>query len=73
MLSKAAEDVQRLEALQQDIKFINNLLSQCGLETSFPFQTVVTDTSKCSATEVYALESAVQILITLLNSKQVNF
>ena len=70
MLSTAAQDAQKLETLQQDIKFVNSLLSQCGLEAPFPFHAVAADVAKCSATEVYALESALQILIALLNSKQ---
>lgn len=63
-------DQQRLETLQQDFKFINNLLSDCGLEAPFPFK-VIGDTSSGHASEMYNLEAAVRILISLLNSKQV--
>lgn len=63
----------RLESLQQDIKFINNLLSQTGLEAPFPFSSVATDNPRggSGGSELHNLEQAVSTLITLLNSKQV--
>jgi len=66
------DSTERLEALQQDIKFINSLLSKCDLEAPFPFSRLIADPSACTGSDLYAVESAVRILISLLQSKQVN-
>ena len=66
------ESTERLETLQQDIKFINNLLSKCDMEAPFPFSRLIADPSTCTGSDLYAIESAVRILISLLQSKQVN-
>lgn len=70
MLSKEnVVDAEKIETLQQDMKFVNNLLSQCGMEAPFPFARVVAES--VSTSDMYHLETAVKILIHLLNSKQV--
>ena len=66
------ESMERLEILQQDIKFINNLLSKCDMEAPFPFSRLIADPSTCTGSDLYAIESAVRTLISLLQSKQVN-
>ena len=71
MLGKdVSVEAERLETLQQDVKFVNNLLSQCGMEAPFPFARVVAEAHTTS--DIYNLETAVKILIRLLNSKQVS-
>ena len=67
----AGNEAERLQALLQDIKFVNNLLSRCGLDAPFPFSQVVADPSRCSPSELYSLEASVKILTVLLNCKQV--
>lgn len=71
MLNDSTEnkDHLRLEDIQKDVKFINKLLFECGLESPFPFSRIVGDLSQVS--DVYNLESAIKILVSLLVSKQV--
>lgn len=59
------------------MKFVNNLLSQAGLEAPFPFSPVIAESLAITAlngsggSELHSLEQAVSTLISLLNSKQV--
>ena len=67
--------MERLEVIKQDIKFINNMLSHQGFDSAFPMASVVadlTDENSLTTGDIYALETATKILITLLNSKQVS-
>lgn len=66
----------RLETIRQDIKFINNMLSQQGFDCSFPMAKVIAnpnDVDSLTTGDIFALEAANKILIALLNSKQVIF
>lgn len=65
----STDELERVDTVKQDIKFVNSLLSQCGLEAPFPFSRVVAD--PVAPSDLYHLETALKILISLLNSKQV--
>lgn len=71
---RAPEEEAKIEGLKQDVKFVNSLLSQCGLESPFPFSpllNVCNDFTQVVGTaDLYNLETAVKIMISLLNSKQ---
>lgn len=62
-------ELERIESIQQDIKFVNSLLSQSGLEAPFPFSRAIAD--PVTPSDLYHLETATRILISLLNCKQV--
>lgn len=65
----STDETERVDTVKQDVKFVNSLLSQCGLEAPFPFSRVVAD--PVTPSDLYHLETATKILISLLNSKQV--
>lgn len=79
MLGKAplaGTHAERLETVQQDVLFVNSLLSQCGLDAPFPFARAVADPHGATAAplttaDLHSLEAATRTLITLLTSKQV--
>lgn len=62
-------ELERIESIRQDIKFVNSLLSQSGLEAPFPFSRAIAD--PVTPSDLYHLETATRILIALLNCKQV--
>lgn len=62
-------ELERIESIKQDIKFVNSLLSQSGLEAPFPFSRAIGD--PVTPSDLYHLETATRILINLLNCKQV--
>lgn len=71
------EKTGRVEAIKQDLKFINNLLAQQGYDSAFPMGKVVAELGgngvSLKTADIFALEAANKILISLLTSKQVWF
>lgn len=75
-INTTPEEAERLAVLHHDVKFVNSLLAQCGMECPFPFARLVMggdhlESLQFGSADFYNLETATRILIALLNSKQV--